>query len=118
MVSSTLNPQAITKSRPATPDSFGSFMTGKSSLGNSSSLTDASNKIVKFSNPTVSTVPLDISSLLTNISTNILNQVDNSIQNTTNFIKTDFEMKLVNYEMSFFQNLVRFNPIQMSYRKM
>jgi hypothetical protein len=109
MVSSTLNPQAITKSRPATPDSFGSFMTGKSSLGNSSSLTDASNKIVKFSNPTVSTVPLDISSLLTNISTNILNQVDNSIQNTTNFIKTDinrdFETQLNNLRSDIYSKL-------------
>jgi hypothetical protein len=90
MVSSTLNPQAITKSRPATPDSFGRFMAGESSLGNSSSLTEASNKIVKFSNPNVSTVPLDISSLLTNISTNILNQVDNSIKNTTNFFITNY----------------------------
>jgi hypothetical protein len=44
-------------------------MTGESSLGNSSSLTEASNKIVKFSNPTVSTVPLDISSLLTSTTT-------------------------------------------------
>jgi muramidase (phage lysozyme) len=109
MVSSTLNPQAITKSRPATPDSFGSFMTGKSSLGNSSSLTEASNKIVKFSNPTVSTVPLDISSLLTNISTNILNQVDNSIQNTTNFIKTDinrdFETQLNNLRSDIYSKL-------------
>jgi len=109
MVSSTLNPQAITKSRPATPNSFGSFMTGKSSLGNSSSLTEASNKIVKFSNPTVSTVPLDISSLLTNISTNILNQVDNSIQNTTNFIKTDinrdFETQLNNLRSDIYSKL-------------
>jgi hypothetical protein len=109
MVSSTLNPQAITKSRPATPNSFGSFMTGESSLGNSSSLTEASNKIVKFSNPTVSTVPLDISSLLTNISTNILNQVDNSIKNTTNFIKTDinrdFEKQLNNLRSDIYSKL-------------
>jgi predicted DNA-binding protein len=109
MVSSTLNPQAITKSRPATPNSFGSFMTGESSLGNRSSLTEASNKIVKFSNPTVSTVPLDISSLLTNISTNILNQVDNSIKNTTNFIKTDinrdFEKQLNNLRSDIYSKL-------------
>jgi ribosomal protein S7 len=109
MVSSTLSPQAIIKSRPATPNSFGSFMTGESSLGNSSSLTEASNKIVKFSNPTVSTVPLDISSLLTNISTNILNQVDNSIKNTTNFIKTDinrdFEKQLNNLRSDIYSKL-------------
>ena len=104
MVSSTLNPQAITKSRPATPDSFGSFMTGENNV-NSSSFADAANKVVSFSRPNVAPVSSNISSVVSNISTNILNQVDNSLKNTTNFIKTDFENEIGKLRNEFLSKL-------------
>ena len=104
MVSSTLNPQAITKSRPATPDSFGSFMTGENNV-NSSSFADAANKVVSFSRPNAAPVSSNISSVVSNISTNILNQVDNSLKNTTNFIKTDFENEISELRNEFLSKL-------------
>ena len=104
MVSSTLNPQAIIKSRPATPDSFGSFMTGENNV-NSSSFADAANKVVSFSRPNVAPVSSNISSVVSNISTNILNQVDNSLKNTTNFIKTDFENEISELRNEFLSKL-------------
>lgn len=104
MVSSTLNPQAITKSRPATPDSFGSFMTGDNNI-NSSSFAEAANKVVSFSRPNVAPVSSNISSVVSNISTNILNQVDNSLKNTTNFIKTDFENEIGKLRNEFLSKL-------------
>ena len=104
MVSSTLNPQAITKSRPATPDSFGSFMTGENNV-NSSSFADAANKVVSFSRPNVAPVSSNISSVVSNISTNIVNQVDNSLKNTTNFIKTDFENEIGKLRNEFLSKL-------------
>jgi hypothetical protein len=104
MVSSTLNSQAIIKSRPATPDSFGSFMTGENNV-NSSSFADAANKVVSFSRPNVSPVSSNISSVVSNISTNILNQVDNSLKNTTNFIKTDFENEISELRNEFLSKL-------------
>lgn len=104
MVSSTLNPQAIIKSRPATPDSFGSFMTGENNV-NSSSFADAANKVVSFSRPNVAPVSSNISSVVSNISTNILNQVDNSLKNTTNFIKTDFENEIGKLRNEFLSKL-------------
>jgi muramidase (phage lysozyme) len=104
MVSSTLNPQAITKSRPATPDSFGSFMTGENNV-NSSSFADAANKVVSFSRPNAAPVSSNISSVVSNISTNILNQVDNSLKNTTNFIKTDFENEIGKLRNEFLSKL-------------
>jgi hypothetical protein len=104
MVSSTLNSQAIIKSRPATPDSFGSFMTGENNV-NSSSFADAANKVVSFSRPNVAPVSSNISSVVSNISTNILNQVDNSLKNTTNFIKTDFENEIGKLRNEFLSKL-------------
>ena len=104
MVSSTLNPQAIIKSIPATPDSFGSFMTGENNV-NSSSFADAANKVVSFSRPNVAPVSSNISSVVSNISTNILNQVDNSLKNTTNFIKTDFENEISELRNEFLSKL-------------
>ena len=104
MVSSTLNPQAIIKSRPATPNSFGSFMTGENNV-NSSSFADAANKVVSFSRPNVAPVSSNISSVVSNISTNILNQVDNSLKNTTNFIKTDFENEIGKLRNEFLSKL-------------
>ena len=104
MVSSTLNPQAITKSRQATPDSFGSFMTGENNV-NSSSFADAANKVVSFSRPNVAPVSSNISSVVSNISTNIVNQVDNSLKNTTNFIKTDFENEIGKLRNEFLSKL-------------
>ena len=104
MVSSTLNPQAITKSRPATPDSFGSFMTGENNV-NSSSFADAANKVVSFSRPNAAPVSSNISSVVSNISTNIVNQVDNSLKNTTNFIKTDFENEIGKLRNEFLSKL-------------
>ena len=104
MVSSTLNPQAITKSRPATPNSFGSFMTGENNV-NSSSFADAANKVVSFSRPNVAPVSSNISSVVSNISTNILNQVDNSLKNTTNFINTDFENEISELRNEFLSKL-------------
>ena len=104
MVSSTLNPQAITKSRPATPNSFGSFMTGENNV-NSSSFADAANKVVSFSRPNAAPVSSNISSVVSNISTNILNQVDNSLKNTTNFINTDFENEISELRNEFLSKL-------------
>jgi hypothetical protein len=104
MVSSTLNSQAIIKSRPATPDSFGSFMTGENNV-NSSSFADAANKVVSFSRPNVAPVSSNISSVVSNISTNIVNQVDNSLKNTTNFIKTDFENEIGKLRNEFLSKL-------------
>ena len=104
MVSSTLNPQAIIKSRPATPDSFGSFMTCENNV-NSSSFADAANKVVSFSRPNVAPVSSNISSVVSNISTNIVNQVDNSLKNTTNFIKTDFENEIGKLRNEFLSKL-------------
>lgn len=93
MVSSTLNPKAITKNNPATLDSFGSFMSS-GTLSKSSTVLDASNKIVDFSRTNVAPLSSNISSLISNISTNILNQFDKSIQNTTNFIKGENDLDL------------------------
>lgn len=88
MLSSTLNPQAISKNSSATLNGFGDFMTG-GRLASSSGITNAANKIVDFTRPNVTPIGSNINSLVTNISTNILNQVDNSIRTTTNFIKND-----------------------------
>lgn len=93
MVSSTLNPQAITKNSTATLDSFGTFMTG-GSLSTNSPISSAANKVVNFNRPGVSPLAPNINSLISNISTSILNQVDNSIKNTTNFIKNDTDIEL------------------------
>jgi hypothetical protein len=93
MVSSTLNPQAITRNSKATFDSFGSFMTG-GNLGASSVVTNAANKIVGFNRPGVAPITPNINNLISNISTNILNQVDNSIKNTTNFLKNETDLEL------------------------
>ena len=93
MVSSTLNPQAITKNSTATLDSFGNFMTG-GNLSTNSPISSAANKVVNFNRPGVSPLAPNINSLISNISTSILNQVDNSIKNTTNFIKNDTDIEL------------------------
>lgn len=92
-VRSPLNPEAITGNPPASLESFQNFISGGSSIGQST-VNAAGQQDVGFQRASVKAVNPDISSIVNTISSNIQNELNSAIQNVTNIVNRNVSDKI------------------------
>lgn len=108
MVSSTLNPQAITGNNAATPSSFGDFMTG-GRASSSSGIVGAANKIVGFNRPNVTPATPNLNNVVSNISTNVLSSVGSSVSNLGSLLQNQFNQALQRFTQDYQKRIKGFD---------
>ena len=92
-VRSPLNPEAITGNPPASLESFQNFISGGSSVGQST-VSASGQQDIGFQRASVKAVNPDISSIVNTISSNIQNELNSTLQNVTNIVNRNVSDKI------------------------